>query len=255
MTVETAARRAEAVERLYEVFGLVRRPARVEGCPHCVAPDEDRPLLDRPVRSLQPEDLARYAAKALSTWGAVGEFRYFVPRLLECAAHDAFIYPDPPIVFGKLAVAGWADWPEEERTAVGAFFTAWWADALDRYPSRPDIGTTLCCLGATGVDLRAFLDAWGRLSTVAAIRHLHEFVVNHVRFTSPTRLTDAFWDVRSTGHGQVIAWLTGGRAATAVETAFDAESREDVLRLLDEVYPSLAPAEDHTEASETDRGH
>ncbi|MEV0405491.1 hypothetical protein [Actinoallomurus sp. NPDC050550] len=45
-----------------------------------MCPDEDRCLLDRPLRSLPPEDLARYAAKALNTWGGVEEFRYFVPR-------------------------------------------------------------------------------------------------------------------------------------------------------------------------------
>jgi hypothetical protein len=36
-----------------------------------------------------------------------------------------------------------------------------------------------------------------------------------------------------------VAWLTDGRAAAAVETAFAVATREDVLRLLDEIHPVL----------------
>src|SRR4051794_33486606 len=125
-----------SMERLYEEFGRVPRPERVEGCPHCVDRGADACLLDRPVRTLEPGALARYAAKALSTWGGVEEFRYFLPRLLECAATDAFGYPDPPIVFGKLALAGWTEWAPGERTAIESFLGAWWAGTLGRHPAR-----------------------------------------------------------------------------------------------------------------------
>jgi hypothetical protein len=231
--------RREATEGLYAAFGHVRRPARVPGCPHCVAPEEDRPLLDRPVRSLPPDDLARYAAKAISTWGGAEEFRYFVPRLLECAAADAFVYPDPAIVFGKLAAADWHGWPAGERAAIGEFLTAWWADTLDRYPADPGAGTVLCCLGAARADLTPFLDRWGALPAAEAIQHLHEFVRYGVRWTRGPRLADAFWDRESVAHRQVLTWLTGGAAAVAVEAAFAAETREDVLGLLEETHSVL----------------
>jgi hypothetical protein len=234
----TEQRRA-AMDAVYAAFGHVRRPVRVAGCPHCVAPDEDRPLLDRPVRSLPADDLARYAAKALTTWGGVEDFRYFLPRLLDCARSGAFGYPDPEIVFGKLALAGWHDWAARERAAIGALLTAWWTDTLERHPAQPPIGTVLCCLGATGVDLDPFLDRWGRLRTADEVRHLHEFVLEEVRWMDGPRLTDAFWDRKGAAHGQVVAWLTGGRAAAAVEAAFAAETREDVLELLDVIHPAL----------------
>ncbi|MCP9619694.1 hypothetical protein FOH10_09070 [Nocardia otitidiscaviarum] len=78
--------RAAALRELYDVFARVPRPDVIDGCPHCVAPDEGRRLLDEPIRSLTPEALARYAAKAMSTWGGVDDFRYLLPRLLELAA-------------------------------------------------------------------------------------------------------------------------------------------------------------------------
>jgi hypothetical protein len=227
------------IDSVYAAFAHVRRPARVTGCPHCVAPDEDRPLLDRPLRSLTADDLGRYAAKALTTWGDEEDFRYFLPRLLDCARSGAFAYPDPEIVFGKLALAGWQDWAAGERSAIEAFLTGWWAGTLARHPSRPEAGVVLCCLGATGADLDPFLDRWGRLTSADEVRHLHSFVLHEVRWVDGPRLTNAFWDRESTAYGQVVTWLTGGRAAAAVETAFTTETREDVLELLDAIHPAL----------------
>ena len=226
-----------AMEAVYTVFAHVRRPARVTGCPHCVAPGEDRPLLARPVRSLTPDDLGRYAAKALTTWGDEEDFRYFLPRLLDCARSDAFAYPDPEIVFGKLALARWQDWPAGERSAGEALLTAWWDDTLARHPAAPELGTVLCCLGATGTNLDPYLDRWARLRSAEEVRHLHSFVMHEVRWVDGPRLAGAFWGRESAG--QVVAWLTDGRAAAAVEAAFAAETREDVLELLDAVHPAL----------------
>jgi hypothetical protein len=56
-----------------------------------------------------------------------------------------------------------------------------------------------------------------------------------VEWTRGPRLADACWDRGSAAHRQVLTWLTGGGAA-AVEAAFDAETREDVLGLLEEVH-------------------
>lgn len=190
----------DAVEHLLTVFGQVRRPERVEGCPHCVGPEESRLLLDRPVRFIEPDVLAPYAFGAITMWGDVAEFRYFVPRLLECAAADAFGFPDPQIVFTKLALAGWLEWRGDERAAVETLLAAWWADTLGRYPTTPEIGTVLCCLGGTGIDMTPFLERWGRLTSVEAIRHLHDFVMSGVVWSRGPRLADAFWDRRGTAH-------------------------------------------------------
>ncbi|WP_344843692.1 hypothetical protein [Nonomuraea dietziae] len=155
-----------AKARMYDVFGHVPRPERVAGCPHCVEPGEERCLLSWPVASVEAGSLARYAAKALTTWGGVLEFRYFLPRLLECATADAFSYPDPEIVLGKLASADWRAWPEEERDAVTDFPVRVVGPNASP-PSRPGppIDTVLCALAATGMDLTSCLDAWSGLDT------------------------------------------------------------------------------------------
>jgi hypothetical protein len=183
-----------ALERLYVVFGRFPRPASVAGCPDCVRGDGRR-LLDQPLRLLEPDGvLARYAAAALLTWGGAEDFCYFLPRLLECAVAGAFSYPVPEIVFGKLAIAGWQDWPDERRAAAGSFLAAWWADVLAGDRPGLKIGTVVCCLGAAGADMASFLERWGRLETVTAIGHLHEFVMSEVLWRPAPVLLNAFWN-------------------------------------------------------------
>lgn len=227
-----------AKARMYDVFGHVPRPERVAGCPHCVEPGEERCLLSWPVGSVEAESLARYAAKALTTWGGVTEFRYFLPRLLECATAGAFSYPDPEIVLGKLASADWRAWPEEERDAVTDFLREWWDQTLRHHPARPPIDTVLCALAATGMDLTSCLDTWSVLDTDASIRHLHDFVMTG---WSGRRLTNAFWNRDSPAYEQAVTWLTGGPAAAAVEAAFAREGREDLLELLTAIHTVITP--------------
>jgi hypothetical protein len=147
----------DALGRMYEVFGRLPRPARIGGCPSCVR-RLDPHLLDRPVRSLEPEALRCYASDVLLTMGSTEDFRYFLPRLLECAVADLFCYPNPEIVFGKLAIADWQTWPGEQRAAVGNFLAAWWSDFLAGDRSGLTIGTVVCCLGATATDMTSYLE-------------------------------------------------------------------------------------------------
>jgi hypothetical protein len=237
-------RLAGEIEALYEVFGRVPRPLRVEGCTHCVARDEDRPLLAGPVRELDPDVLQRYATEALLLWGDVPEFRYFLPRLLELGAEDGFTFgfPDPEIVFGKLGLARWTEWDDDERAVVRAFLTRWWETTVVDDDPWPRAGTVLCGLGRTGVDLIPFLEKWELLESAGAIFNLHEFVMQEMTWpASGPKLRNPFWEKESAAYGQVVAWLTGGRALAAVERAFLAESRDEPLALLDEIHSVLKP--------------
>lgn len=229
------------VERLYEVFAQVPRPLKVEGCAHCVAPDEDRPLLAGPVRSLGVDVLRRYATDALILWGDVPQFRYFLPRLLELAADNEFDWPNPEVVFSKLSRGGWTEWAADERVAISAFLARWWEVKVADDCSFPDIGSVLCSLGLTGITLVPFLDRWGRLESTGAIRNLHEFVTIGVEWptTGPT-LRNPFWEEECAGHQDVVAWLADGRALAAVERAIHHETREEMLTLLGETRSLLA---------------
>ncbi|MFD0856352.1 hypothetical protein ACFQ07_29195, partial [Actinomadura adrarensis] len=206
------------IDRLYEVFGRVPRPLRMEGCSHCVEPDEDRPLLETPLRSLDEDTLRRYATDALYLWGDVDDLRYFLPRLLELAAEDEFNFPDPEIVFRKLSAGEFQTWADDERDAVHAFLARWWETRLEDDDPCPCIETVLCSLGLTRVDLAPFLEHWERLDSEGAIRNLHDFVIEDVtwRPSGPAgggpKLRNGYWEFGPDGHQAVITWLTGGPA-------------------------------------------
>ncbi|MFD0683608.1 hypothetical protein [Actinomadura fibrosa] len=225
------------LDDLYAAFADVTRPSSLDGCPCCVAPGEDRPLLDRPLRDLTPDDLGRYAAKALNTWGGPDDLRYFAPRLLELAAADDL---DAEPICLKLAQAGWRDWPQ--RDAVTAFLDAFWSRTLARFPSRPSAGTALCALGGAAADLAPRLSAWGRLDSTTAIRHLHAFTTDELTWRrGRPRLLNAFWDDTGVAYEQVVAWLTGGDAAEAVRDAFERTDDEEILDLLIRTEERLTP--------------
>ncbi|TDC84738.1 hypothetical protein [Actinomadura sp. 7K507] len=229
-----------ALDDLYEAFADVPHPVNLEGCPCCVAPDEGRPLLSRPVRDLAAADLARYAAKAMSTWGGPEEFRHFAPRLLDLAAEDAFGWPDAEIVFAKLGEAGWRDWPQ--RGAVEAFLRAFWTRTLATHPARPSAATALCALAGAGPDMDPYLDEWGALASGPALRHLHEFASEELIWRrGRPRLSNAFWDVSSGPYRQVVEWLAGGPAYAAVSAAFARMEDEPALRLLADIEDLLRP--------------
>lgn len=239
MTPPDAAERAfaRAVEDLYAAFAEVPRPADLPGCSCCVLPDEGRPLLQRPLRGLDADDLSSYAAKALNTWAGPEEFRYFAPRVLELAADNAFLFPDPEIVFGKLAQAGWRDWPQ--RDAVAAFLSAYWTWALSCFPG---VDTALCALAATDADISPYLDEWGHLASERSLRNLREFAAEELTWRhGRPRLRNAFWDVSSRPYRQVIDWLTGGPAAAAVAAAFARTGDEAALHLLVEIDALITP--------------
>ncbi len=72
-----------AIERLYQVFSRYKVLGMVEGCPHCVSDEDKAKLHSKPLRKLEPDDVSRYSWKAMTTWGDVSDFKYFLPRLLE----------------------------------------------------------------------------------------------------------------------------------------------------------------------------
>ncbi|MGH3243283.1 MAG: hypothetical protein ACRDNL_23090 [Spirillospora sp.] len=231
------------VEDLYAAFADVPRPVELEGCPCCVGPDEGRPLLARPLRALSVEDLARYAAKVLNTWGGPEDFRYFAPRLLELATDDAFVWPDTEIVFSKFGRAGWQDWPQ--RDAIATFLNAFWTRTLAVFPVHPSASTALCALAGTNADMGPWLDEWGRTVTSerAAARHLHEFVTEQLIWRGGRpKLINGYWDVSSRSYHLVIEWLTGGPASAAVSAAFARAEDEAALQLLMDIDSLLSPA-------------
>lgn len=181
------------IEDVYRVFASYPRPARVEGCQHCVTEKDHEDLLGAPLRQLDAERLRRFSHKALNTWGDVDDLRHFLPRLLELALRgDGDLHG----LFAKLRQAGWTDWPEDERDALRACLSVWWEDGLSS-GERPDV--PLETLAEAGDDLGPYLESWWGRSTPQALWALAD-LVSEVAHTTPRVRDD-----------RVVTWLATTR--------------------------------------------
>lgn len=120
----------KSIENLYSVFSKYEIRSFIEGCPCCVSDRDKEKIHSKELRELEEEDLSRYAFKAMTTWGNVGDFKHFLPRILElCIDHDIGIQPFG--IFGKLKYGKLEIWEYAEKEAVTTFLLEWWKYFLE----------------------------------------------------------------------------------------------------------------------------
>lgn len=160
-----------AVQNLYETFGCYPLQKHVDGCPCCVHESDKIALESKPLRLLSQADVGRYAFKAMTTWGGKDDFRHFLPRILELLVTKEGLGCDEEVVLGKLALANWKEWPEQEQSALREYFRSVWRSLLfDPVPTiEPD--SWICGLGRAGEDLRPYLEAWLKAGVASAGKH------------------------------------------------------------------------------------
>ncbi|WP_017544125.1 hypothetical protein [Nocardiopsis prasina] len=207
------------IEDVYRVFARYPRPARVEGCQHCVTENDHHDLLGAPLRELDAERLRRFSHKALNTWGDVDDLRHFLPRLLELSLRgDADLHG----LFAKLRQAGWTDWPEDERASLRACLSVWWELGLTAEDGdQAPWGT----LAEAGDELGPYLESWWGRDTPQALWTLVE-LVGEVAHTEPgardervvawlatTRgwMEEAFFEISETGQTELAEALSEAR--------------------------------------------
>lgn len=149
----------EARSTLYEAFSIFPVPFDLEGCPHCVADEESAFLASQPLSELLEVDLERFMWKAMTTWGTVDDFRYFLPRLVELA--NGGLCWDLGLLRSKLDYGDWELWPQPMQDAVYEYLLAWWWDVESGGQSE---GGTACAVLSEfldfGFELAVLLSAW-----------------------------------------------------------------------------------------------
>ncbi|GAL86123.1 hypothetical protein Hsw_1577 [Sporocytophaga myxococcoides] len=118
-----------SIERLYSTFSRYPFRSEIDGCPCCVSESDKEKLHTKKLRSLEEEDLSRYAFKAITTWGDVEDFKHFLPRILELLSTTNFIV-NTFVVLGKVNYGNWTSWPGDEQTAIKEFLISWWTDSV-----------------------------------------------------------------------------------------------------------------------------
>ena len=119
----------KSIEQLYTTFSSYPFPSAIVGCPCCVSDTDKAKIHNSQLRELSGDDLSRYAFKAMTTWGDVKDFKYYLPRILELLSTTDFIV-DTFVVLGKLNYGKWTTWAMEEQAVIKQFLLAWWEDLI-----------------------------------------------------------------------------------------------------------------------------
>jgi hypothetical protein len=204
-----------AVENVYEAFRGVPRPTSVDGCPCCIDRKGISILLSKPLRDLSPDDLTHYAASAFLTVGAVEDYLYFLPRILEILTIRQGWWPDPEVVTRAIHTAGFHSWPDSRRKALMRCFEEVIDDLLATEDSGFEIDSWICALGRLHVNLAPFLT---RIAMNKA--RLIEFYEVNSQPLVDGRLRNGFWDEASEEHNQVVEWFRSAEIQKSIETGY-----------------------------------
>lgn len=245
------------IENVYRVFASYPRPARVEGCQHCVTEADHRDLFGAPLRELDAERLRRFAHKALNTWGDEDDLRHFLPRLLELSLRgDGDLHG----LFAKLRQAGWTEWPKDERDALRACLAVWWEHGLsgEEHPSgKEPADASLGTLAEAGDDLGPYLESWWGRDTPQALWALAD-LVSEVAHTMPRARDDRVVTWLATTRGWIESSFFEMSEAGQTELAEALSEARQLLDLvtLDEPVPSESNAAeaDGSEAAGSETG-
>lgn len=225
----------DAIDRLYDVFASYRSERPWVACDDCVSEAENQRLHAIPLRELTPDQVGRYAFKAMTTWGTPEDFRHFLPRIFELLAADGGgSWIDAEVAFGKLSYGDWHEWPADERETIRQYLRSLWAEVLATYPHPFCADSCLCSIAVTGDEMSPYVAAWdvGGRSTHA--RHFAAFVAWNVRALDAKRgrwdLTNrGWWDKHPASARQVTDWLLERERVDELERAFFAFSGDPAV--------------------------
>lgn len=146
-----------AIEAAYVVL-RTPAPRSIESCPCCSDKEALCRLLKTKLRDLTPNQLSDYAMSVFWTVGGEGDFRYFLPRLLEISSTERDWWPSPEIILKKLALAHWLKWTVKEREAIESLLAAWFESVLGESPlDGGALDSVICGIAISGVPMEPYL--------------------------------------------------------------------------------------------------
>lgn len=188
------------IEHLYHVFARYHAPRRLEGCPCCTSPSEAEHLRHKPLRTITSPELEHYAFKALSTWGTLKDYKYFLPRILELT-DDQSLRCDTEITLRKLAYGDFANWPADERSAIQVVIGRMWRDRV-RAHDLWAADAVLCGAASVIDDVSPLLQD----ADVIAPDFRAWYAIEHSDQTK-RKLRNSFWDRGARNYVRVVSWL------------------------------------------------
>lgn len=181
--------------------------------------DEEKAyLLKHPLRELEADKLSSYAADSFLTIGSTNDFKYFLPRILELSVREEFLWPDPEVVFGKLQLAHWEQWPEDERAAILELIK----DKFDALLQGTETDSSkldewICALGHCVPDITPYLN---QLFEGTHKDKLWGFVEWNLSAFTEGKLDNSFWKDVSLNKQRVLDWLNQDKIKTLLSERY-----------------------------------
>jgi hypothetical protein len=222
----------DTVAALYSTFSGYRIGGDFSGCDHCVSEVESRHLAATPLDQLTPQQLDRYAFKAMTTWGGPQHFKHFLPRLFELLLENVDAFDFTEVLIGKLRRAEWKQWPALEQNVVVAFLDHLWLSTLNVGGSFPGDDKCITLLGGfaqASPSIQRYLDVWCSGTTENAALHLGQAIQDTADEIIQTGTTKIFWGEPETAAQEFVQWLS-----TETPTKFLKANKDAVSK----VFPS-----------------
>jgi hypothetical protein len=191
---------SKEIDQLYRVFSRYPRPASLHGCPCCTDDETSKALIRDRLRDLPASVLSHYAFKALSTWGTLEDYRYFLPRILELTSTGE-LDCDTEVTLGKLGYADWTLWPDDEQTAVRQFVSSLWCESI-RSGQDWQADAILCGIARSMSDISSLLALADSIDPSFRIVYRDE----HSR-ADKRKLTNSFWERSLPSYEQALTWV------------------------------------------------
>lgn len=193
------------VENLYAAFGDVRKPSSFPACPCCMTEAEVQNVLTKPLRELSSKELSSYASSALLTVGDVADYLYYLPRILEISATEAW-WPDIEVTAKAIFKTDPSSWPPSRREPTEEFFRAVIDSIVSESHDAWKLDEWICAIGRSGFDvLPALRQIENSVDLLVAYYEMNEEAL------TSRHLRNAFWKPDDPGYERVIAWFGSER--------------------------------------------
>jgi len=167
-----------AIDDLYAVFACYRRPSVMDASPVHDAVAMMRDLISAPLRALPAEALGAYAGSALTTAGSEGDYRHFLPRIIELSlTPQGWMGFDPEVIAGRLIYGHWLKWADDAQAAILRAFTAAWIETRGQDVDSVDSTSHLCALAILGQDVAVLLNTWSSPASAAEVGQMARHIM------------------------------------------------------------------------------
>ncbi len=190
------------IQQLYTLFSSGAPPQTLIGCPCCTTTLTQTKWHQNDVALIDASSISDYTFKAMSTYGTVENFRYFLPRILELLASQQ-LQIDRSLVWSKLKYGQWTSWPIREVAAIRQFLEVYWNNHLMQTTDF-DRDTLLELYDLTK-NIKWMLELWSLDYKSPAFKKTLQLVVD---YASPNGFKKSDWLIEEADLNILNQWLS-----------------------------------------------